>query len=518
MLARLAEADETIRAIYGGEVDAVVVNSPSGPRVYTLEGADHPYRVMVEQMHEGTVTLDSDGLILYSNPQFAAMMEIASESVAGTKFDRFLHPKDARIFASLVESAVERGHYSGELNLMASNRNLVPVRVSLTPLQVAGVKSICVVVNDLREQRRNEALVKDGQLSQLILEQAGEGIVVIDPQGAIVRRSASSKSLVGRTALFERFDDNFPLKTAGTPLNAQRILSSVLAGEPVRGIEATMAHPNGLNSSLMVSASPLWSDSKGLLGCVITLTDITERKRAEEAQSRQADELARINGDLRQFAYSASHDLREPLRQVAVFSELLQKKCQDKLDEEGNRLIQYTVDAAHRMEDLIKDLLTYTQAAEAPPEAVAPADANQVLQQTLANFETEIADCGARVECGPLPLLDVHETHLTQLFQNLIGNALKYRGAQPPLIQVSAERAAGMWIISVRDNGIGIESQYLGEVFGVFRRFHAGGKYTGNGIGLAICQKIVQRYGGRIWVESELERGSRFLFTLPGEK
>jgi PAS domain S-box-containing protein len=517
LLVRLAEADETIRAIYAGEVDAVVVSSPAGPRVYTLEGADHPYRVMVEQMHESTVTLDSDHLILYANPQFAALMKTPTEPVTGLNFDRFLPPGDSNLFAALAEAAALRGYGSAEISLLDSDGATIPALVSVTRLDVAGVQALCVIVSDLREQRRNEAVVKEEQLSRLILDQAGEGIVVIDPQGAVVRCSASARNLSGRPVLLNHFDNAFPLQKPGSPLNAERILSAALARERIRGLEATMLHPNNRHSSLLVSASPLWSQSNELLGCVVTLTDITDRKRAEEAQARQAEELARSNSDLRQFAYSASHDLREPLRQVAVFSELLQKRYQDTLGDEAGNLIQHTVDAAHRMEQLVKDLLSYTQAADSPQEGAESTDANEVVRKTLELFEAEIAECGARVDCDPLPVLDIHEVHLTQLFQNLIGNALKYRG-ETPIIHIAAERADGMWKISVADNGIGIPAEYQVQIFGLFQRLHGGGKYSGSGIGLAICQKIVQRYGGRIWVESEVGHGSRFLFTLPAAR
>jgi len=260
----------------------------------------------------------------------------------------------------------------------------------------------------------------------------------------------------------------------------------------------------------------LWGKSKELLGCVITLTDITERKRSEEALTRQAEELARSNSDLREFAYSASHDFREPLRQVAVFGELLQVNHQGDLNDEGRQLVQQMVGAAHRMEALLKDLLAYTQAADAPQHEIVSTDANEVLRKTLAVFEDRIAQSGAHVDCKPLPSLEVHELHLTQLFQNLISNALKYRGEAPPVVEVFAERAGEMWQISVVDNGIGIDPDYCEQVFGLFKRLHGGGKYSGSGIGLAICQKIVQRYGGRIWVKSEPGRGSRFVFTLPG--
>jgi PAS domain S-box-containing protein len=520
--ARLAEVEETIRAIYSGEVDAVVVNGSSGPRVYALEGADHPYRVMVERMHEGTVTMDHSRVILYSNPQFAAMMGTVSESVTGAEFDRFLAPADSGVFSALVEAALAGGHSSGEIYARTADGTLIPVRLSVTPLDSAGMQNLCVVVSDLREQRRNEAILKEERLSRLILEQAAEAIVVIDPKGTIVRRSESATSLARKPVLMGSFDRVFPLMASGLPFDTARILSAAHTGEKISGVEVSMPQPDGSTSALLVSASALSSDGNELLGCVITLTEITGRKRAEEALASQAAELAQSNSDLQQFAYSASHDLREPLRQLAVFSELLQAKYQSQLAGEASLLIQHAVDSAHRMEGLLKDLLAYTQAADAPQDAPASTDANDVVRKTLSIFESRIAESGGRVDCDPLPVLAVHEVHLTQLFQNLIGNALKYRGPEPPRIRVSAEVSAeslgGMWKLSVADNGIGIDPAYQGQVFGLFQRLHGGGKYAGSGIGLAICQKIVQRYGGRIWVESELERGSRFLFTLPEKK
>ena len=516
--ARLAEAEETVRAIYSGEVDAGVVNGSAGPRVYTLEGADHPYRIMVEQMHEGTVTLDHSHVILYSNPQFAAMMATASESVTGAEFGGFLAPLDAGLFRALVEAALAGGHSSGDLHIRAADGAMIPVRLSVTPLDSAGMRNLCVVVSDLREQLRNEAILQEERLSRLILEQAAEAIVVIDPQGCIVRRSESATALAQKPVLMASFDRIFPLTASGLPFDTSRILAAARNGEKISGVEVSLSRPGGNPSALLVSASPLSSDGNELLGCVITLTEITERKRAEEALAVQADELARSNSDLRQFAYSASHDLREPLRQLAVFSELLQAKYQNQLAGEASLLIQHAVDSAHRMEGLLKDLLAYTQAADAPQGEAAFTDANEVVRKTLSVFESRIAESGGRVDCEALPVLAVHEVHLTQLFQNLIGNALKYRSQQPPRVRISAEPMDGSWKLAVADNGIGIDPAYQGQIFGIFQRLHGGGKYAGSGIGLAICQKIVQRYGGRIWVESESDRGSRFVFTLPEKK
>jgi PAS domain S-box-containing protein len=515
LAARLSQAEEMIRAIRFGEVDALVVNGPRGAQVYALEGADHPYRVLVEQMHEGTVTLDPHGLILYCNRQFAAMVGRPLESVLGSNFNRFTSPVSSNEFAEMIEAA-RGGHAGGDLLLRDAKNEMIPVHLSLTPLDRPDLSATCVVVSDLRERRRNESLAKEEQLSRMILEQAGEAIVVIDPQGVIVRRSKSAKALCHRAVLLAYFDRAFPLHAAGEPLDSKSILEAAREGHPVRGVEASMMSPDGHEMSLLVSASPLWLNSSELLGCVITLIDITDRKRAEDVLARQADELERSNSDLRQFAYSASHDLREPVRQLAVFSELLQKKYQEALGGEGAYLIQHAVDSAHRVEKLLQDLLAYVQAADAPQHLLALVDAGEVVRKTLSTFAERIEETGAQVECGPLPKLAMHEIHLIQLIQNLMSNALKYRGEATPLIRIRAENQGPMCTFSVEDNGIGIRPEYQAQIFGLFRRLHGGDRYSGSGIGLAICQKIVQRYGGRIWVESEAGRGSKFVFTLPG--
>ena len=245
------------------------------------------------------------------------------------------------------------------------------------------------------------------------------------------------------------FDSAFSLAANGARLTSDAILAAVKR-EPIRGLEATLLQADGRTSALLISASPLWSESSQMLGCVVMLTDITDRKRSEEALARQAGELARSNSDLRQFAYSASHDLREPLRQLAVFSELLQQRFSDRLGEEGMTLATHAVDSAHRMEKLVEDLLAYIQAADAPQDASASTDANEVVRKTLATFESKIAESAARVEFENLPTLDVHEVHLVQLLQNLIGNALKYRSDPPPLIRIAVRKASRLRAITHR--------------------------------------------------------------------
>jgi len=240
----------------------------------------------------------------------------------------------------------------------------------------------------------------------------------------------------------------------------------------------------------------------------VIFNDITDRRRREE-QLRQA------NRDLEQFAYSASHDLQEPIRIVGIYSEFLAKRHAGSLDAEGLQFLEFIRTGADRMAMLVRDLLTYTQIAklEAGPEVV---DCGEPLQTALSNLDVIIHESSAQIVAEPLPALQVHRIHLQQLFQNLIGNAIKYRSPdRAPVIQVTAERQNGFWLFSVRDNGIGIEPQYQSEIFGLFKRLHGGTEYSGTGIGLAICQRIVERYGGRIWVESERGQGSTFRFTLP---
>lgn len=239
-----------------------------------------------------------------------------------------------------------------------------------------------------------------------------------------------------------------------------------------------------------------------------TCTDIDDQKRVE-------DELRRANEDLQQFAFSASHDLQEPLRTVKIYSELLTRRYSGKLEGDGLKFLRYVTNGATRMETLVRDLLTYTQVRESDMGDNI-SNANDVLQESLANISSTIAETGAQITSGPLPSLPVNGTHLQQLFQNLLGNAIKYRSPErPPIIRIGAERQNGYWVFSVADNGIGIEPEYKENIFGLFKRLHNSDEYPGTGIGLAICQRIVDRYHGRIWVESEPGRGSIFRFTLP---
>lgn len=239
-----------------------------------------------------------------------------------------------------------------------------------------------------------------------------------------------------------------------------------------------------------------------------------EKDRAHLELQQTASALHRLNDDLSQFAFAASHDLQEPLRMVTSYSQLLIQSCGDGLGEESSLCVGFIKEGTARMRSLILDLLAYIQLAPQGMEPVECVDFQKVFEDAVQNLAAAIEESGSAVTTGPLPVLMGQPVHFVQLFQNLIGNAIKYRGPPRPRIHVSSERRGSEWRFAVADNGMGIDAQYHRTIFGVFKRLH-GRSIPGTGIGLAICQRVVERYGGRIWVESKPDEGSTFFFTLP---
>ena len=268
---------------------------------------------------------------------------------------------------------------------------------------------------------------------------------------------------------------------------------------------------------LKKDAAPFWvrveattaQDADGASVCRAVVSDITESKRAEQS-------LQTTNAELQEFAYALTHDLQEPLRMVVTFTQLLAREHVGKLGEDADKYISYSVEGALRIEALVKGLLNYWEVTERDRDRLSPVDCNHVLSQTLLSRQTAIQQSGATVTSDPLPTVVAKEVMLTQLFQNLIGNSIKYRGEATPTIHISAARTAEGWLFSVRDNGIGIDPADAERVFGMFKRLH-GKEIPGTGIGLALCRKVVERHGGRIWVESEAGQGAVFKFTIPTE-
>lgn len=287
--------------------------------------------------------------------------------------------------------------------------------------------------------------------------------------------------------------------------NARAWRHAVETGEPLR-IEHRFLRADGMYRWHLSRAVAMRDPSGRVIMWIGSSTEIHEQKEKEE-------ELRRANADLEQFAYSASHDLQEPIRNVAVYSDLVARRYSTLLDEEGKQFLVFLQEGGARLKTLVTDLLAYTRASMV--ELVqTPVDAEAALKNSLANLAEAIRESGAQVSYDPLPVVSIGEAHLEQIFQNLISNALKYRKDAPPEIHVSAKKIGAEWCFFVKDNGIGIDPRYKEKIFGLFKRLHHT-EFSGTGIGLAICKRVVERYGGRIWVDSVLGRGSTFLFTIP---
>jgi len=383
-------------------------------------------------------------------------------------------------------------------------------------------------------RKQAEVLSKAERKFRSLLEAAPDAMTVVDGEGKIVLVNAQvekvfgyrRQELLGKSIEFlvpERF-------RAGDSGDRSGVLQEIRCGPMGTGLELHGVRKNGTEFPVEISLSPLDTE-EGLL-VTAAIRDVTERKQADQeirelnaslekrvaertAELLQSNEaLQKSNDDLNQFAYAASHDLQEPLRLVALYSQILQKKYTDRLDSQANQYIAYVISGAHRMETLLRDLLAYSQVGSPGEGPARPVVTSEALQKALLNLQASIDQSKATVTWNGLPTLQAHEIRLVQLLQNLIGNAIKYQRDEPPAVHVDAERRPGSWLFSVQDNGIGIKPEYVQQIFGIFKRLH-GSTYPGTGIGLAICERIVKSYGGQIWVESSPGQGSTFYFTVP---
>jgi PAS domain S-box-containing protein len=354
-------------------------------------------------------------------------------------------------------------------------------------------------------------------LFRVVLESLSDGVVVADAEGRFIHFNAAAGKILGTgmtDATLDQWSARYGcfLPDRVTPFPPHELpLARALRGEAVYDGEVFVRHagrPQGVWVS--INASPLRDGKGNLIGGVAVFRDVTARKRLDDALAQTADELARSNQDLQQFAYVVSHDLQQPLRQVSRFCQLLEEHHKDKLDGQGQGFLRCAIEGAARMQRLIHDVLIFARVDRSRPRAIA-VDLRSVFCKALSDLS---GAAEATIVVESLPTLRVDPTQIGQVALNLLGNALKYRKAQAPHIRVTAQRQASDWLFAVQDDGIGIEPEALRRVFGAFERA-APAAYPGTGLGLAICKRIVENHGGRIWAESQPGQGTTVYFTLP---
>lgn len=334
----------------------------------------------------------------------------------------------------------------------------------------------------------SEELKRSRQSFISIVEKSPNGVLVLDPNRKVLYANPTAKRMLGKEDL------------VGGRLDV-----------PAGAVEIPILRESGEEGVGELRVVPTnWDGEDAELLIII---DITRRKHLEASLREYISKLEQANRELASFAYVASHDLQEPLRMVASYLGLLEKRCRDALDERAQKYIGYAVDGARRMQALIDGLLAYSRVTT-KGRPLEPVDSGEVLKGTLRLFERELKELGAEVHIGEMPVVLADSVQLGQLFQNLISNAIKFRSERPLRIEITAKRVDGTWEFCVADNGIGIDPRYHDRIFGLYQRLHERGKYPGHGVGLAIAKKIVERHGGRVWVESKPGEGARFFFTL----
>jgi PAS domain S-box-containing protein len=340
-----------------------------------------------------------------------------------------------------------------------------------------------------------------------VLERMSHGVIVLYAGNEIVYLNSVAERLIGRKEeeiIGKTLDQQWKEWPGGceTSGDYSELIKQITIK---RGVE---------EQTHELRMSPLLDWRRRFVGQVILTKDITERIRSEEALRTYADQLEQSNQELERFAYIASHDLREPLRTISSYTQLLSRRYKGQLDDDADEFISYAVDGANRMEQLIDDLLEYSRVGTRG-KPFEQADTKEVLRRVLKILHASIDESQAKISFNGMPTVIADTMQLGQLFQNLVGNAIKFRSDRPLEIQIESEREGEEWHFVFSDNGIGIEAKYFDRIFQIFQRLHSRDKYPGTGIGLALCKRIVDRHGGRIWVESEAGVGSSFHFTLP---
>jgi PAS domain S-box-containing protein len=480
------------------------------------------YRGLLEAAPDAMLVVNQNGDVVLLNLQAEKQFGYRRDELVGQKVKNII-PKGfaERLIADGLRSAEDaRAQRIGtgiELTGRRKDGTEFPIEIMLSPSESAEGILVTAAIRDIsvRKAAEEHLAQMEGRYRGL-LEAAPDAMVVVNQLGEIVLLNLQAEKQFGyrRDELVGQKVKNIIPEGFAERLVADALRSAedALAQQIGTGIELTGRRKDGTEFPIEIMLSPLES-AEGIL-VTAAIRDITTRKKAEAHLVQKVDELNRSNEELGQFAYIASHDLQEPLRMVASYTQLLSRRYKGRLDSDADEFISFAVDGANRMQRLIQDLLAYSRVGTKGRDLLGTSS-EEALEQALINLRAAIEESGALVTHDSLPTVMADESQLVQLFQNLIGNAIKYQSPGIPRVHVSAVRNGGnKWIFSVRDNGVGIDSQYFEKIFGMFQRLHKREEFDGTGIGLAICKKIVERHGGNISVESEPNHGSTFHFAL----
>ena len=465
---------------------------------------------------EPLTILDEDWRIVYANAQAASFYDTSPEQLTGCRpWEHWpanvrgrIEEEHRRALAKATAVELQRGGGKGqrvEVRAFSCKAGIVSYYRELSVMRLGGAL-------DLHD---DPGMSEIQEHLAAIVESSDDAIVSKDLNGIIRSWNRGAERIFGYTAEEVVGQHISMLAPAEVADDIPRILGCIARGERVEHYQTKRRTKDGRILAVSLTVSPVRDASGRIVGASKVARDITVRELQERALREANEALLRANSDLQQFAYSASHDLKEPLRMVSTYVEMLRRKFAGKLGASGDQYISYTVEGALRMERLLADLVAYTHASMDGEEATAEVEVEEVLEAALGNLAAAISDSGAEVTHTALPRIRMHNFQLQQVFQNLIANSIRYRSSEPPRIHIAAERREKEWLFSVQDNGIGIDPQYKEQIFGIFKRLHSVSEYPGTGMGLAICERLIQRAGGRIWVESELGRGATFFFTVP---
>jgi PAS domain S-box-containing protein len=484
-----------------------------------LRESEQKFRATFDLAAAGITHVAPDGKWIEVNHRMCEIMGYSREELLRKSFPELTHPEDLDTDLELHQRllAGEVPAYSLEKRYRRRDGSMVWANLTVSLVRApSGAPSYFIsVVEDITEKKRAEA---EQAATQRHYRELFDNVAIAllrttpGPEGGFIDANPAMVEMLEADNR-EQLMALHPSEIYYDPSQRRIVTDAIIAKGFIKGEEVRFKTLKGRPIWCRITAVKK-TDANGQVYFDNSMEDITDKKLMEAQLKKTLEDLERSNRELEQFAYVASHDLQEPLRMVGSFVQLLQKRYQGKLDSDADEFIQYAVDGANRMKTMIQDLLTFSRVGTRgkPPENL---DVNVVLGEALANLRTAIEESHAVITNEALPEIRGDESQMVMLLQNLIGNAIKFRGDGPPRVHVSAHREDDQWVFAVRDTGIGIEPQFADRIFVIFQRLHGREEYQGTGIGLAICKKIVERHGGKIWVESKFGEGSTFYFSLP---